>query len=130
MFVCVGQALNASACSGQAAYFITELTPLFCPQGSTFAPNGVTGVGTAMCPVPYASPAPAETCRPLPVPSTCSADSMKIANTPNLCVAGNYSSSEGLGFDDNGCPNVPTSSFWLYVLLAAVVVAMAVNALA
>ncbi len=105
---CVGQVLSPNGCSGQAAYFITELTPIFCPQGMTFAPNGVTVVGTAMCPVPLPSPAPAEVCRPLPVPVTCSAASIKIANIPEFCGSNMYSSPSG--FDHLGCPLAPPAT--------------------
>ncbi len=97
-----GHTLTATGCSAQAAYFINQLTPIFCPAGSTFAPNSVTVVGGALCPVPFSSLQ--INCKLRPIPSACCESAIKIANILDLCGADLYISILMTGTDTNGCP--------------------------
>jgi hypothetical protein len=113
--LCHSGVLNAASCdhlntqNDQAYYFITQLSPIFCPAGHTFAPLGVTVVGSSLCPVtfPASMTASSEHCKSGPVPTSCSNQSKTVASIPGLCGAHQYSIV--MGVDGNGCPNVPST---------------------
>jgi hypothetical protein len=84
---CVPVVLNAAACSRQGAYMITQLSPLFCPQGHTFAPDGID----SSCPKGLPSQSMGSpACKSGAVPLSCSDRSKAIANIPDFCGANMY----------------------------------------
>ena len=110
--LCHSGVLSAASCGNlnyQASYFITQLSPIFCPAGHTFAPLGVTVVGSSFCPVTFSASMTAspEHCKSGPVPTSCSNQSKTVASIPGLCGAHQYSIV--MGVDGNGCPTVPST---------------------